>query len=160
MSRSARDLMQVEVRSVPPDLAVTELDKAFVDAGVGGFPVVEDGRLVGIVSRSDVVRQLYVELALSEYVSDFYRDVDGSTPDGLESLEAMGRRAGSRVAGMRVADVMMHRLITVTPDQPIAEVARVLVDHHIHRLPVVEDGRLVGILTSLDLVRLLAEGRV
>ena len=60
---------------------------------------------------------------------------------------------------LRVKDVMTHELITVSPADPLGVVARCLVEHGIHRLPVVDAGRLVGILTSLDLVRLIAEGR-
>jgi tRNA nucleotidyltransferase (CCA-adding enzyme) len=61
---------------------------------------------------------------------------------------------------LRVADVMVTSVITVGPDAPLESVARALVEHRIHRLPVVEEGRLVGLVSSTDLVRLVAEGRL
>jgi CBS domain-containing protein len=55
---------------------------------------------------------------------------------------------------------MVRHLITVSPDEPLESVARALVEHRIHRVPVAEGGELRGIISSLDLVRLIAEGRV
>ena len=67
--RRARDLMSGPPRTVRPDTSLADLERALLDAGVGGFPVVEDGRLVGVVSRSDVVRQLSVEQSLAELLA-------------------------------------------------------------------------------------------
>ncbi|UCE85648.1 MAG: CBS domain-containing protein [Deltaproteobacteria bacterium] len=160
MNRRARDLMHAEVRSVSPEMTLPELERQFFREGVTGFPVVDEGRLLGIVSRSDIVRQLCVEQSLAETASDYYREVGGIETSGVESLEAIGQRVGARVEKLCVRDVMIDATITATPDQPLRDVARTLVTHHIHRLPVVEGGKLVGIITSLDLVRLFAEDRV
>jgi CBS domain-containing protein len=54
---------------------------------------------------------------------------------------------------------MVKSILTARPDQSLGEVAQILTEHGIHRLPVVEGGELVGIITSLDLVRIIAEGR-
>jgi CBS domain-containing protein len=71
----------------------------------------------------------------------------------------MGARVGARFEGMTVEDVMSRHVHTADPDQSVDEVARMMVDHGVHRLPVVEEGNLVGIVTTLDLVRMIAEGR-
>jgi CBS domain-containing protein len=153
---TARDVMRTQVRTVDPGTSLADLERAFLDARVSGFPVVENGRLVGIVSRSDVVRQLSVERSQAETISDYYREMTGFS-DPTESLGEIADRVGQRLGRLRVADLMIRSLITVTPDQPLAEVARVLLEHGIHRVPVTEGDRLVGIVTSLDLVRLFAE---
>jgi CBS domain-containing protein len=160
MGRTARDLMHADVRAVSPEMTLPELERHFFREGVTGFPVVEDDRLLGIVSRSDIVRQLCVEQTLAETASDYYREVGGIETSGIESLEAIGQRVGARVEKLRVRDVMIDATISAAPDQPLYEVARTLVRHHIHRLPVVEGEKLVGIITSLDLVRLFAEETV
>jgi CBS domain-containing protein len=54
---------------------------------------------------------------------------------------------------------MIHDVLSVRPDDSLAEVAGLLIDKHIHRVPVVEDDRLVGMVSSLDFVRLFAEGK-
>jgi len=162
MSLRARDIMQAKVQVVNPGMTLTDLERAFLSDGVNGYPVVDDGRLVGIVSRSDIVRQLSVEQTLAEQLSDFYTDLSGSSSsaDPRESFEEIGARVGTRIESMRVEDVMIHRLVTVSPDDGLRDVARTLLENEIHRAPVTEEGRLVGIITATDVVRLVAEGRL
>jgi CBS domain-containing protein len=160
MALTARDVMTPDVRSVGPELALPDLERALIEERVGGFPVVEHGRLVGIVSRSDVIRQLCVERIMTERVSDFYVDLGRFEVEVMESFDAVGRRLGARIEGLCVKDVMSHDLITVSPLASLREVASTLVEHRIHRVPVADGGRLVGILSSLHLVRLFAEERV
>jgi CBS domain-containing protein len=156
----ARDVMQQDVHTVSPNMTLADLERQFCDSGQSGFPVVADaGRLVGVVSRSDIVRKLAVEQSYAEYESSWYWDVTGP-PDPEQSLEDVALRVGRRLESMRVEDVMSHIPITVTGDTALEELARTLVDRRIHRLPVVEDGSLVGILTSTDLVRMIADGRL
>jgi CBS domain-containing protein len=156
---TARDVMQPEVQTVHPEMPLVELDRAFIDRAVGGFPVVDKGQLVGIVSRSDIVRQLYVEQSLAEMVSDYYHQVEMSPGVPTQSLKEIGDEVGERLESLHVKDVMIRKLFTVPATATVQEVARVLADHHIHRVPVTDAGRLVGIITALDLVRLLSEGR-
>lgn len=160
MTLTARDVMSPKVSSVSPEMSLPDLERALIDERLSGFPVVEHGRLVGIVSRSDVVRQLCVEQTMAENLSDFYADPVGIVQAALESFEAIGQRVGTRIESLRVKDVMIHDLITVAPDAPLREVASTLVEGRIHRVPVVDASRLVGIVSSLDLVKLIAEDRV
>jgi len=158
MSDKVRDWMHTEVRTVPPDLPLADLDGRFLHDRVTGFPVTrKDGKLVGIVSRSDVVRQLSVERTWAETLSDYYQDWTGFEPQE-PSLEEIGQRTGSRLEKLTVADVMADAPITVGPDDDLAVAASIMVERRFHRLPVVEGGRLVGILTSLDLARRVAKG--
>jgi len=156
---TAREIMQPKPRSVSPQTTLPELQRTLLSARVSGFPVVDEGRLVGVVSRSDVVRQLSVEQSVGEMLSDYQREAGGEAGDEA-FLDRVGQHVGRRMESLRVADVMVGSVITVAPDAPLEEVARTLVDHRIHRLPVVEEGRLVGLVSSTDLVRLVAEGRL
>jgi CBS domain-containing protein len=147
--------MNEDVRTVHPQMTVPDLERAFVTHKVGGFPVVEGDRLLGVVSRSDIVRMLDVERVLEDQISDYHRawgPVDDSALQG-----GIGARIGARMEGRIVADVMIQRVLTCSPDQDVAEVAALLAREEIHRLPVSDAGRLVGIVTSMDLVRLIAE---
>ena len=159
-SLTAREVMRPEVQTVHPEMPLTELDRAFIDQRVGGFPVVVEGRLVGIVSRSDIVRQLCVEQSLAEMVSDYYHQGVMSDNMPTQSLQEIGDQVGERLELLHVKDVMIRKLITVPVAASVREVARVLIDNHIHHVPVTDQDRLVGIISALDLVRLLAEGRV
>jgi CBS domain-containing protein len=164
MGLTARDVMQREVRVVHPKTRLVELQDLFLARRVNGFPVVDGERLVGIVSRSDVVRRLALERSLAGYIADLYRDTGPfaleEPPDEHESVERISEEVGARLAELTVADVMVESVVTVAPEAPIDAVARVLLERHIHRVPVVEKERLVGIVTALDLARLIAEGRL
>jgi CBS domain-containing protein len=151
--------MSSTVRTVGPEVRVPDLGRAFIEEKRSSFPVVHEGRLVGIVSRSDVVRQLCVEQAFAETVAGFYVDLGGGADDEPDSSSSVGGRVGSRIEELRVRDVMIHDPVTVGPDDSLRKVATLLVEKNLHRLPVVEDGRLLGIVSSLDLARVVAEGR-
>jgi len=158
MGPTARDVMRTEVHTVSPAMSLVELERAFTRHKVTGFPVVREGRLVGMVSRTDVVRQLTVEQSVAEEISAFYRG--GVFEQDLDpSLAQVATWVGRRLEDMSVADAMVHEVIAVPPEEPVDAVARVLVERRIHRVPVVEQGVLRGIVSSLDLVALLAEGR-
>jgi CBS domain-containing protein len=159
MDLTARDVMQADVQVVSPDKRVTDLDRDFLARQVGGFPVVDAGRLVGIVSRSDVVRQLCVEQSLAENISDYYRERCEYNVDPVESLAEIGARVGARIEMLRVRDVMSRKIISVSPQHSLREVGLTLTKHGVHRVPVTEGGRLLGIVTTLDLVRLVAESQ-
>ncbi len=158
MSLTARDVMRPEPQTVSPDTTLPDLERAFLEARVSGFPVVDHGRLIGIVSRSDIVRQLSVEQSMGEMISDYYRDLSESAP--AQSLEVIAAHVGRRMESLRVREVMIEGLITASPDEALREVAQRMFERRIHRLPVVDGDQLVGILTSADFLRLFAEGRV
>jgi CBS domain-containing protein len=159
---TAAHAMQTEVESVSPKIGLIELERKFLMLGLSGFPVIEDGELVGIVSRSDVVRMLSVERSSEEQLSDFYRSFEDPThaKSSAEESSEVAARVGERAAALTVRDAMIRRVVSVDRDQPLSEVARMMLDGHVHRLPVLDRGKLVGLVTTLDIVRLLAEGRV
>ena len=161
MTIRVRDVMQTKLQTVGPKMTVRELEGALIAHHVSGFPVVEDGRLVGVVTRSDIVRTLVVEHTFDDQVSDYYAFLARpSASDAAEAVIEMGARVGARIEGMSVADVMVTNVITAAPDESIEEVAWLMVDKGIHRLPVTQAGALVGMITSLDLAGLIADGRL
>ena len=154
------DVMSKELRAVAPDVPVAELEHMLLAEGVSGFPVVEGDRLVGVVSRSDIVRMAEVERTRDEQISDYQR-LTVTPPAGDDanvSSSITGARVGARLESMKVSDVMVRSVITCPPDESVQQAARLLLNRDIHRAPVVESGRLVGILTSMDFVRLVANG--
>ncbi|MEN8162055.1 MAG: CBS domain-containing protein [Myxococcota bacterium] len=157
MERNVSDVMQTKVLTVSPDTALPDLERKLLGSRVGALPVVDrDGRLAGIVSRSDVVRQLCLERSLGEAMADVYRDqTDESFAE--KAREDVAVAIGKRMEQLSVRDVMIRDVLTAEPTLSLAKAAQRMIERRVHRLPVVEDGRLVGILTSLDLVRVVAE---
>jgi len=150
------DIMQRKVKTIGPDKTLPELERELLRWRIGAMPVVERGKLVGIVSRSDVVRQLCLERSLGEAMADAYRDqTDASFAS--ESQAAIADEIGRRMERRRVREVMIQDVVTVSPELPVTKAAQLLIERRIHRLPVVENGKLVGIVSSLDFTRLVAE---
>lgn len=146
----------------------TRLDE-FVDLaereGVSGLPVVDGaGRVVGVVSLHDVVRALRTETeqALAPETGAPPAGLRGSEGDAAESARRRlggrpGALGGSPTVPRTVADVMSTSVFSVRPETGVAEAARFLADAEVHRAPVLRDGRLVGLVTSFDLLRALSE---
>lgn len=157
---TAMALMQSKPMTVSPDMTLTQLEHLFLTSGFTGFPVLEHDRVVGVVSRSDIVRSLITERSRVEQVSDFYYSTGSN---GIEttsnSLEATAAQVGLRIAGLKVEDVMIRNVVTIEPDEPVQRLAQLMFEGHFHRLLVVDHGRLVGVITTMDLVQAIAEGR-
>ena len=154
MPLRARDAMQAHVLSVPPDMPIPELVDYLISHRVSGLPVIEKGKIVGIVSRSDLVRAVSLERSLAGIVEQ--EELEAGEPP-----PPPGRRTSAVEAlqNRNVRTIMVSDPISVTPDTPIAEVAKLMVARHMHRVLVTEGTRLLGLISSLDLVRLLAEGK-
>ena len=156
MSLKVHDLMTAAVYVVNPELSLPELERTFVETGVGALPVTDrDYTLLGVVTHSDIVRQLVVEQAVAEAASDYYRDVHSYTEDTSQLLQDIAAKLGHRMEHLKVRDVMVRTLITIAPDATIPELAALMVQRHIHRVLVCQGKKLVGIISALDLVRLL-----
>jgi len=145
MKRNAVEVgavMTRDVLSVSPDTPIKDVAVMLSERGISGVPVCDaDGAVVGVLSEAD----LLVKQGGPRHVSGglFAWLVDTSSAPDLAKLRA-------HTAG----EAMTSPAITVESDEPVAEAARTMVDLGVNRLPVVEDGHLVGIVTRADLVRL------
>jgi CBS domain-containing protein len=143
-------------------MTLADLERFLVGAGISGAPVVEAGAVVGVISRSDIVKQVSVGRALAEHLyRDYYRDISGfgepRPPEQIaEEMMGIELNVGHRLCDMRVKHAMVDNVIAVAPDEPIRSVARQMLDRGIHRVLVLSEGKLIGVITSSDIVRLVA----
>ena len=154
-----RDLMTPSVRTVSPDMRLIDLERFLTDGHLSGAPVVRDRKLVGVVSLSDVVRQIVVERTRAEYVADPDSGLGTwhHVPD-VEITEWIGEAVADHLEHLHFSDVMTTKVITLSPDADIHDSARVILDNRVHRVLVVQDGEVRRILSTTDLVRLFANG--
>ena len=142
----ASDIMVPDVITVGPDNSVQEVAEILLTRRISGLPVVDaSGRLVGLVSEGDLLRR-------AESGTEHARSWWLKLLMGRETLAAEFVKEHAR----RVRDVMTHDVITVSPDTPVTDVASTLERNRIKRVPVVEDGRLIGIISRANLVQALA----
>ena len=153
MGALARDVMQTHVVTVEPELPLIDVHRLFVEEEITGAPVADEtGRLVGVISSTDLLRAIEEEHESATSEPHYFREwLEFSGPDWTRSSPDFQ----DRLASLTVADAMTRGGITVSPDAPIAEVAGLMRRHRVHRVLVVEDGLLVGILTTFDLIGLL-----
>jgi len=154
-TRIVKDLMNPDVMTVADDLTTDALARYLVEREISGAPVVDSqGHLIGVVSMTDIGRNMAEPSGIeSSRSSDFYRDI---APD--LSLEDLGQRYVEERA-VTVRDVMTPLVHQVPVTASVAEAARLMIEEHIHRLVVTQGKAPVGIITSLDLLKVVAEQR-
>ncbi len=160
MSLRAADLMTTDVKTVEPDMRLRDLEAFLNNEGVSGAPVVSGGHLLGVVSRSDVVRVLAEEDAQVRSALSFYYYL--SPWDGKAAQpELVSHESSSLLARhletLKVKDAMTSGIVAVAPGASIEETCRQMAAHGVHRVLVVEDETLRGLVSSLDIVRAVAE---
>ena len=136
----AKDLMHSPVVTVRKDASVAELCDLMQQAHVNGVPVVDDeGDVVGVVTEEDVI-------------------YGAMGSDGPEGRVRGGAAAGSD--RLFVRDIMTSPAVCAAEDANVVEICRLMWRMRIHRIPIVAEGKPVGIVAALDLVRAIAEGEI
>ena len=141
----ARDVMAAPVVTVKPSESVKEVALLLLENRISAVPVVDEGKVVGIVSEGDLMHR-------SEAGTEVRRSwwLTGLTDE--ETLAAEYVKAHARKAG----DVMTSKVITAGPEAPLHELAALMEANAIKRVPIVEDGRLLGIVSRANLLRAVA----
>jgi len=140
------DLMTRQVITVQPETPVAEIARAMVQHDVSGVPVVDhDGNLVGIVTETDLVVQ-----NANVHFPTFLQILDARIYlSDTRHFEDELRKALGTVA----ADVMTREVETVKPNDDVSVAATLMVDKDLNPIPVVENGKLVGIISRSDIIR-------
>jgi CBS domain-containing protein len=179
---TVRDLMQQDVVTAAPQMTARELARILSDEGISGVPVVTpSGEVLGVVSSSDLVRlaaeEQEIRLSSAHWVPNpgsaevEDRDLDDESVDPFASFflpedapvlspewSRMDVEEGS-LDRLTVSDIMTPVSFSIPPEASLKELAEFLVRGRIHRAVVMEDGRLLGIVTTMDVLRALADGR-
>lgn len=152
-----KDVMSSDVLFVRPHWTVFDVAKTFEKNNISGAPVVENGKVIGIVSISDLIKFMGIKLVDAEILAE--------EPQGLSmlllNLVKMGKdyvdfkKELERIAKYSVKDVMSRYVVNISPNANLYEAAKMMEDNDVNRLPVVHDGKLIGIIARADLVRAL-----
>jgi CBS domain-containing protein len=146
----AFNVMTSNVVSVGPDVPINQIARVLVENGISAVPVVdESGAPVGMVSEGDLIPRRDVERETRrDWWLALLAEGEALNPDFLANL---------KVPNQKATHVMTCPVVTVHPDIDVTEIAQLLAKHRIKRVPVVQDGRVVGIVSRADLLRALAE---
>jgi predicted transcriptional regulator len=150
--RRVKDEMTSDIMTVADDMTTDELVRFLNEREISGAPVVDgQGHFIGVVSMTDVGRHLAEPSDFESARVEFYRDIRDEV-----TLEDLGQRYVEGRA-VNVRDVMTPVVHHVAATAAVAEAARIMVERHIHRLVVTEGRQPVGMITSMDLLRVVSE---
>lgn len=145
----ARDIMAEKVITVAPDVSVEKLASILWENRIHGVPVVaEDGSLIGIVTESDLIEQtkkFHIPTAVSILDSVIFID-------SAKKVEQEIRK----MTGSTVHDICTKKPLTIEEETPLDEIATIMAEKKIHTLPVLREGKLVGVVGKADVIRTLA----
>jgi CBS domain-containing protein len=149
---NARDVMTTEVVSVSPDTPTHEIARILLEKGISAVPVIDgSGAPIGMVSEGDLIgRDGPDREARRDWWLAMLAEGENLSPEFLGQLRAPQRTA---------RDVMVAPIVSIGEETEIGEIARLLAAHRIKRVPVVRDGRVVGIVSRADLLHALASSQ-
>jgi len=146
-------MMQPDIVTLSPELTLIDAHRVLVADEISGAPVVDNqGQVCGVISSSDLIRAVANEHDTDLSHFNYFREFvpySGRWPNGGDEFE-------NRLREVSVADLMTEEIVSVDPGDSIQQVARVLAQHHVHRVLVVERGKLLGIISTFDFVDLFA----
>jgi CBS domain-containing protein len=142
----AMDVMVRDVVTAKPDMDVGSAIKLLVEHDISALPVVnDDGTVVGVVSEADLVRR-------TEIGTEKHRPwwLEALTPGSILAEEF------AKAHGLRVGEVMSPHVVSASEETPLGEIATLMEKHRIKRVPIIENGKLVGIVSRSNLIQALA----
>jgi len=146
-----KDIMTKKLITVLPETEIVQAAKILLENRINGVPVVDQtGNLVGILCQSDLISQ---QKTLP--IPSLFTFLDGYIH--LTSRKQLEKQA-RKIAATSVAEAMTPEPVTVGPETGIQAVAALMVDHNFHTLPVLDEGKLVGIVGKEDILKTLLPG--
>ena len=144
----AKDIMVTKVITVGPLVSVREVAKILLSNRISALPVVdEQGELIGIISEGDLARR--AELGTNHHRSWWLEIFSGRSKEDLAKEYLQSR-------GCKVRDVMTKKVITAKPTTPLRDIAALLEKSRIKRVPIVDKGKVIGIVSRANLIQALA----
>jgi len=152
MKMQARDVMTTSVVSVTPDTTVHELAMLLTKHRISAAPVVDqEQHVVGMISEGDLLHREEIDTEKTPSRRSWWLEMLGSDRGAEDYIRSHARKVG---------EIMSHDPICVSEDASLTEIASVLESHHIKRVPVLREGRVVGIVSRSNLVQALASAFV
>ena len=155
--KKVRDFMNKKVITISPDDTIFEAARKLCKYKISGAPVIKDGKLVGVISVSDIVRFLDIKLSglpkiqtpgLSAIILALFQ---------MKKIHSNFKKELEKLKCFKVCEVMTKEVVTINPSASLIEAAELMDRYDVNRLPVVSKGKLVGIVARADLIKALVE---
>ncbi len=150
-----KDIMNPDVVFCKPEDSVRDTAKILKENNISGAPVIEDGKLVGIVSEADLLKFLVLPEHGGLWLPSPFEVIEVPIRELLswEETKSMLSDIGSK----QIGEMMKKEVYTISPEASVEEASELMIRHRINRLPVVEEGLVVGIVTRGDIIQGIAK---
>ncbi len=146
---TAKDIMTKKVITVTPDTSIEKLASLLVKSEISGVPVVDDsGALYGMITENDLISQnkrLHIPTVVSFLDAAIY----------LESSKKFEQEV-KRLTATKVGEICNRKVVTITEDTSVVDIATIMTEKNVHLLPVVKNGKVTGIVGKRDMVKAVA----
>ena len=146
---TAKDIMTKDVVTVTAETSIEELAALLVEHKISGAPVIgKDGGLAGIVTENDLInrnKRLHIPTVVSFLDAAIYLESSKKFADEVK-----------RITATKAGDIAVKKVVTITEDDPLTDIATLMAEKKVHLLPVVRNGKVVGIVGKRDVVRAIA----
>jgi CBS domain-containing protein len=157
--KKVREFMNRNVFFVRPNHSVFDVAKVFSHSNISGAPVVEKGKIIGMISVSDIVRFMGIKLLDPDATANISASLSlmlfNLTKIGKDYIEFKDKL--DKISMTEVRHMMSKEVICVSPDDNLFEIAQIMEKNDVNRLPVVEKNKLVGIIARADLIKALVD---
>lgn len=142
----AKDVMTRDVTIVTADMKVDELGRLFIDKKISGAPVADSkGALIGIVTENDLIRK-NTRLHIPTVLRVFDAIIPLGRPDSVEDEI-------KKMTASTVGEICTKEVLSVSPEASIQDVSSIMFEKGVHLVPVLEAGKIVGIIGKIDIIR-------
>jgi len=147
---TAGEIMTSPVVTTEPETSIAQIAKLLAEKHISALPVCKhDGNLVGVISENDIINPFCESIRQKrDWWLGVFSEGENLSQEFLDYV---------RVDTRSVADLMVKHVVTAIEDATLPEVAELICKHRVKRIPIVRDGRVVGIVSRGDLIRVLAE---
>jgi CBS domain-containing protein len=158
--KKVEGFMNKKVVFFKPEDSIFDVAQTFAKLGISGAPVVSKDRIIGVVSETDIVK--FMSMKFAHFLNSAFKPTQSLTMLCLYLIKAGKtqidiRKDVQKLYKTRVKDVMSKDAVTVAPDTNVFEAAALMEKHDVNRLPVVNKGKLVGIIARADLIKALLD---
>ena len=151
-----KEYMNKNVISFKPEDSIFTVAEKFYKGHISGAPVVENDKVVGIISETDIIK--FMRISIPE-------NPEATAEPHLLTLLLVGlvkgrvalKKSLEKLAEIEVKDLMCNEIVSISSDQSIIDAATIMSKHKVNRLPVIDDNKLVGILSRADLIKALVD---
>lgn len=141
----AKNIMTRDVITVNPSMTIEEFARILMKNQISGAPVVDEkGSLIGIATENDLITQ-----NKRLHIPTILRLFDAFIPLGTSRLE----REIKKITATTVEEICTKKVVTVDPETPLEEIATIMTEKKIHLIPVIKDGKIVGIIGKRDIIK-------